>query len=176
MGRHCFGTVAPRENCLQMLRKAVCPGSFDPITNGHLDIIERASQLYDELVVAVLVNPEKAGKFDVDTRMTMIRESTAHLSGVTVDSFHGLLVDYCNDHGIEVIVKGLRAISDFEYEVQMAQMNRGLSGIETVFMPTGPEHGHLSSSLIKAVAHFGGDVSHLVPAPVLERLGIRGED
>lgn len=159
-----------------MLRKAVCPGSFDPITNGHLDIIERASRLYDELVVAVLVNPDKAGKFDVETRITMIKESTAHLSGVSVDSFHGLLVDYCRERDIEVIVKGLRAISDFEYEVQMAQMNRGLSGIETVFMPTGPEHGHLSSSLIKAVAHFGGDVSHLVPAPVLERLRTRGEE
>ncbi len=146
------------------------------MTNGHLDIIERATKLYDELVVAVLVNPDKAGKFDVDTRMAMIAESTAHLPGVTVDSFHGLLVDYCKDRGIEVIVKGLRAISDFEYEVQMAQMNRGLSGVETVFLPTGPEHGHLSSSLIKAVAHFGGDVSHLVPAPVLERLVIRGED
>ncbi len=159
-----------------MLRKVVCPGSFDPITNGHLDIIERASRLYDDLVVAVLVNPDKAGKFDVETRMTMIKESTTHLSGVTVDSFHGLLVDYCRERGIEVIVKGLRAISDFEYEVQMAQMNRGLSGIETVFMPTGPEHGHLSSSLIKAVAHFGGDVSHLVPAPVLERLRTPGEE
>ncbi len=154
----------------------MCPGSFDPITNGHLDIIERASELYDELIVAVLVNPEKAGKFDVDTRMAMIEESTAHLSGLTVDSFHGLLVDYCRDHGVEVIVKGLRAISDFEYEVQMAQMNRGLSGIETVFMPTGPEHGHLSSSLIKAVAHFGGDVAHLVPPPVLQRLLMRRED
>lgn len=159
-----------------MMRRAVCPGSFDPITNGHLDIIERASELYDELVVAVLVNPDKAGKFDVDTRIAMIEESTAHLPRVTVDSFHGLLVDYCRDHGIEVIVKGLRAISDFEYEVQMAQMNRGLSGIETVFMPTGPEHGHLSSSLIKAVAHFGGDVSHLVPAPVLKRLRTPGEE
>lgn len=106
----------------------------------------------------------------------MIAESTAHLSGVTVDSFHGLLVDYCRDQEVKVIVKGLRAISDFEYEVQMAQMNRGLSGIETVFMPTGPEHGHLSSSLIKAVAHFGGDVAHLVPPPVLQRLLARRED
>ncbi len=158
------------------MRRAVCPGSFDPITNGHLDIIERASELYDELIVAVLVNPEKAGMFDVDTRMAMIEESTAHLSGLTVDSFHGLLVDYCRDHGVEVIVKGLRVISDFEYEVQMAQMNRGLSGIETVFMPTGPEHGHLSSSLIKAVAHFGGDVAHLVPQPVLRALLVRRED
>lgn len=159
-----------------MTRKAVCPGSFDPITNGHLDIIERASRLYDELIVAVLVNPEKAGKFDIETRLAMIAESTAHLAGVTVDSFHGLLVHYCQRQGVEVIVKGLRAISDFEYEVQMAQMNRGLSGIETVFMPTGPEHGHLSSSLIKSVAHFGGDVSHLVPAPVLRRLHVPGED
>jgi len=159
-----------------LMRKAVCPGSFDPITNGHLDVIERASRLYDELVVAVLVNPEKAGKFDVETRMAMIRESTSHLPGVTVDSFHGLLVHYCRDHAVEVIVKGLRAISDFEYEVQMAQMNRGLSGIETIFMPTGPEHGHLSSSLIKAVAHFGGDVTHLVPPPVMQRLRERGDD
>lgn len=159
-----------------MMRRAVCPGSFDPITNGHLDIIERASRLYDELIVAVLVNPEKAGKFDVETRIAMIQESTSHLPGVTVDSFHGLLVHYCRDHCVEVIVKGLRAISDFEYEVQMAQMNRGLSGIETIFMPTGPEHGHLSSSLIKAVAHFGGDVAHLVPAPVLQRLRQRGDD
>ncbi|CAN5432822.1 pantetheine-phosphate adenylyltransferase [soil metagenome] len=158
------------------MRKAVCPGSFDPITNGHLDIIERASELYDELVVAVLVNPDKHGRFDVEARMAMIRDSIGHLSGVTVDSFHGLLVQYCRDIGAEVIVKGLRAISDFEYEVQMAQMNRGLSGIETVFMPTGPEHGYLSSSLIKSVAHFGGDVSHLVPAPVLEQLQVRGED
>jgi len=156
-------------------RKAVCPGSFDPITNGHLDIIERASELYDELVVAVLVNPEKAGKFDVDTRMAMIRESTAHLPSVTVDSFHGLLVHYCRDNGADVIVKGLRAISDFEYELAMAQMNRGLTGIETVFLPTGPDHGHLSSSLIKAVAKFEGDVSALVPAPVLERLRADGE-
>lgn len=159
-----------------MMRKAVCPGSFDPITNGHVDIIERASRLHDELIVAVLVNPDKAGKFDVETRISMIRESTAHLSGVTVDSFHGLLVDYCREQQAQVIVKGLRAISDFEYELAMAQMNRGLSGIETVFLPTGPEHGHLSSSLIKAVAHFGGDVSHLVPVPVLERLRAAGQD
>lgn len=157
-----------------MVRRAVCPGSFDPITNGHVDIIERASALYDELVVAVLVNPDKAGRFDVETRMTMIAESTSHLPGVEVDSFHGLLVHYCQANRIEVIVKGLRAISDFEYEVQMAQMNRGLSGIETVFMATGPEHGHLSSSLIKAVAHFGGDVSHLVPPAVLRRLRAEG--
>jgi pantetheine-phosphate adenylyltransferase len=152
------------------VRRAVCPGSFDPVTNGHVDVINRASALYDELVVAVLVNPGKAGFFPVEERMELLRESVAHLPNVTVDSFSGLLVDYCGTHEIPVIVKGLRAVSDFEYELQMAQMNRELAAIETLFVPTAPQVGHLSSSLVKQVATFGGDVSRLVPKVVNDRL------
>ncbi len=152
------------------MRRAVCPGSFDPVTNGHVDVIERAAALYDELVVAVLVNPGKAGFFGVEERMELLRESLGHLPNVTVDSFQGLLVHYCEAHDISVIVKGLRAVSDFEYELQMAQMNRELTAIETLFVPTAPQVGHLSSSLIKQIATFGGDVSRLVPAVVDDRL------
>jgi pantetheine-phosphate adenylyltransferase len=148
----------------------VCPGSFDPVTNGHVDVIERAAAIYDELVVAVLVNPGKAGLFGIDERLALIREAVAGLPHVTVDSFDGLLVDWCREHDVPVIVKGLRAVGDFEYELQMAQMNRELAGIETVFMPTAPQVGHLSSSLVKQIAKFGGDVSHLVPAAVNDRL------
>jgi pantetheine-phosphate adenylyltransferase len=152
------------------VRRAVCPGSFDPVTNGHVDVIMRAAALYDELVVAVLVNPGKAGLFSVEERMELLRDAVADLSNVTVDSFQGLLVDYCRSHEIPVIVKGLRAVSDFEYELQMAQMNRELAGVETLFVPTAPQVGHLSSSLVKQIATFGGDVSSLVPKAVNERL------
>ena len=152
------------------MRRAVCPGSFDPVTNGHVDVIQRASALYDELVVAVLVNPGKAGFFPVEERMELLRESVAHLPNVRVDSFQGLLVDYCRRNDIPVIVKGLRAVSDFEYELQMAQMNRELAAVETLFVPTAPQVGHLSSSLVKQVATFGGDVSRLVPKVVDDRL------
>ncbi|CAA9278631.1 MAG: Phosphopantetheine adenylyltransferase [uncultured Blastococcus sp.] len=152
------------------MRRAVCPGSFDPVTNGHVDVISRAAGLYDELVVAVLVNPGKAGLFTVDERMELLREALADLPNVTVSSFQGLLVDYCRSHDIPVIVKGLRAVSDFEYELQMAQMNRELAGIETLFVPTAPQVGHLSSSLVKQISQFGGDVSRLVPKVVNDRL------
>ena len=152
------------------MRRAVCPGSFDPVTNGHVDVIRRAAALYDELVVAVLVNPGKAGLFSVEERMDLLRDALADLPNVTVDSFTGLLVDYCRAHGIPVIVKGLRAVGDFEYELQMAQMNRELAGVETLFVPTAPQVGHLSSSLVKQIATFGGDVSSLVPKAVLDRL------
>jgi pantetheine-phosphate adenylyltransferase len=152
------------------VRSAVCPGSFDPVTNGHVDVITRAAALYDELVVAVLVNPGKAGLFDLDERMAMLREAVVELPNVVVDSFSGLLVDYCRAHGIPVVVKGLRAVGDFEYELQMAQMNRELAGVETLFVPTAPQVGHLSSSLVKQIARFGGDVSSLVPKVVNERL------
>ncbi len=148
----------------------MCPGSFDPVTNGHVDVINRAAALYDELVVAVLVNPGKAGFFPVEERMELLREAVAHLPNVRVDSFQGLLVDYCGAHEIPVIVKGLRAVSDFEYELQMAQMNRELAAVETLFVPTAPQVGHLSSSLVKQVANFGGDVSRLVPKVVDDRL------
>ncbi len=152
------------------MRRAVCPGSFDPVTNGHVDVIRRAAGLYDELVVAVLVNPGKAGLFSVDERMALLRDALTDLPTVRVDSFEGLLVDYCRAHDIPVIVKGLRAVGDFEYELQMAQMNRELAGVETLFVPTAPQVGHLSSSLIKQVARFGGDVSALVPGAVRDRL------
>ena len=152
------------------MRRAVCPGSFDPVTNGHVDVINRAAALYDELVVAVLVNPGKAGLFSVEERMELLREAVTELPNVRVDSFQGLLVDYCRAHDVPVIVKGLRAVSDFEYELQMAQMNRELAGIETLFVPTAPQVGHLSSSLVKQIAQFGGDVSRLVPKAVDDRL------
>jgi len=148
----------------------VCPGSFDPVTNGHVDVINRAAALYDELIVGVLVNPGKAGLFSVEERMELLRDAVADLPNVIVDSFEGLLVDYCRAHDVPVIVKGLRAFGDFEYELQMAQMNRELAGIDTLFVPTAPQVGHLSSSLVKQIATFGGDVSRLVPKRVNERL------
>ena len=151
-------------------RRAVCPGSFDPVTNGHLDIIGRVARLYDEVVVAVLVNQSKKSMFSLDERIEMLSKVTAHYGNVRIDSFRGLLVDYCRAHDIPVIVKGLRAVSDFDYELQMAQMNRGLAGVETLFMPTNPEYSFLASSLVKDVARWGGDVSALVPAEVLDAL------
>jgi pantetheine-phosphate adenylyltransferase len=151
-------------------RRAICPGSFDPVTNGHLDIIERAAELYDELVVAVFVNQAKSSLFSVDERRELLSEVTAQHDNVRIDSFEGLVVDYCRDNGISVIVKGLRAVSDFDYELQMAQMNRGLAGVDTLFMPTNPEYSFLASSLVKEIAKWGGDVSALVPPNVLKRL------
>ncbi|ANP49720.1 pantetheine-phosphate adenylyltransferase [Streptomyces griseochromogenes] len=155
------------------MRRAVCPGSFDPITNGHLDIIARASRLYDEVYVAVMINKAKKGLFEIEERIELIREVTADYANVRVESFHGLLVDFCKQRDIPAIVKGLRAVSDFDYELQMAQMNVGLTGVETLFVPTNPTYSFLSSSLVKEVAAWGGDVSHLVPAPVLEALSKR---
>lgn len=148
------------------LRRAVCPGSFDPITNGHLDIIARASKLYDVVHVAVMINKSKQGLFTVDERIAMIREVTGEYGNVVVESHHGLLVDFCKERDIPAIVKGLRAVSDFDYELQMAQMNNGLSGVETLFVPTNPTYSFLSSSLVKEVAAGGGDVSHLLPDTV----------
>ena len=153
------------------MRRAVCPGSFDPVTNGHLDIVSRASLLFDEVVVAVGVNKSKNRLFDADERIEMLREVCAPYSNVKVDGFTGLLTDFCLEHGISAIVKGLRAVSDFDYELQMAQMNSSLTDVETVFVPTSPEYSFLASSLVKEVAAFGGDVSGLVPPLVLERLG-----
>ena len=152
------------------MRRCVCPGSFDPVTNGHLDVIERASRLYDQVTVGVLVNASKSGLFEVEERIAMLREVTAELGNVTVDSFQGLLVDYCRERDIPVVVKGLRAVSDFDYELQMSQMNNRLTGLETLFVATNPEYSFLSSSLVKEVASWGGDVSGLVPDPVLRRL------
>ena len=155
------------------MRRCVCPGSFDPVTNGHLDVIERASRLYDEVTVAVLINKAKKSLFTVEERIEMLREVTASLGNVVIDSFHGLLVDHCRERGIPVIVKGLRAVSDFDYELQMAQMNNRLTGVETLFVATNPEYSFLSSSLVKEVATYGGDVTGLVPDAVLRRLASR---
>ena len=155
------------------MRRAVCPGSFDPVTNGHLDVIERVSPIFDEVVVAVLINKNKSGLFSTDERMDLLRESTAALPNVTVDSFHGLLVDFCKARGIGVIVKGLRAVSDFDYELQMGQMNHSLAQVETLFMPTNPLYSFLSSSLVREVATFGGDISGLVPPAVIHALAAK---
>lgn len=152
------------------MRRAVCPGSFDPITNGHLDIIERASKLYDVVHVAVLVNPNKQGMFTIEERIGLIREVTADFGNLVVESHQGLLVDFCRERGIPAIIKGLRAVSDFDYELQMAQMNHGLTGVETLFVPTSPTYSFLSSTLVKEVASYGGDVSHLLPEQVHRRL------
>jgi pantetheine-phosphate adenylyltransferase len=154
-------------------RRAVCPGSFDPVTNGHLDIIGRAAAIYDEVVVAVLVNETKSGLFAIPERIELLDEVTKQWPNVRADSFAGLLVDYCRDHRIPVIVKGLRAVSDFDYELQMAQMNHRLAGVETLFMTTNPLYSYLSSSLVKEVAKYGGDVSGLVPDAVVRRLAER---
>ncbi|MBI1377743.1 MAG: pantetheine-phosphate adenylyltransferase [Frankiales bacterium] len=152
------------------MRKAVCPGSFDPVTNGHLDVFVRAAEIFDEVTVAVLINKTKSSLFTVEERMDMLREVVAPYPTVVVDSFHGLLVDYCREHEIPAIVKGLRAVSDFDYELQMAQMNHRLAKIDTVFISTNPRYSYLSSSLVKEVATYGGDVSGLVPDSVLARL------
>jgi len=152
------------------LRRVVCPGSFDPVTNGHLDIIGRCSRLYDEVVVAVLINIEKKGLFTVEERMEMLQGVTKEYGNVRVDKFHGLLVDFCRQQGIPAIVKGLRAISDFDYELQMAQLNYRMAGVETLFMSTNPEYSFLSSSRIKEITRYGGDVSGLVPDLVHRRL------
>ena len=152
------------------MRRAVCPGSFDPVTNGHLDIVGRASKLYDEVVVAVLINKTKSSLFSVEERVQLLKECTSEYGNVRVDSFHGLIVDFCRENDIQVIAKGLRAVSDFDYELKMAQMNNGLSQVETLFMPTSPLYSFLSSSLVKEVATFGGDVTGLVPDLVLEKL------
>jgi pantetheine-phosphate adenylyltransferase len=149
---------------------ALCPGTFDPVTNGHLDIVRRASSLYEGVVVAVIENPSKRPLFPTEERVSMLEEAVTDLENVEVDSFSGLLVDYASRKGIGVIVKGLRAVSDFDYELQMAQMNRQLSGVETCFVPTSPNWSYLSSSLVKEIARYGGDVSGLVPDHVLRRL------
>jgi pantetheine-phosphate adenylyltransferase len=149
---------------------ALCPGTFDPVTNGHLDIIERAAERFDAVIVGVLDNPAKQPLFGVEERVEMLKDVTAGFGNVEVDPFSGLLVEYATRKGAGVVVKGLRAVTDFEFEIQMAQMNHQLTGLETLFMPTSPSWSFLSSSLVKEVARFGGDVSALVPKIVNERL------
>jgi len=155
------------------VRRAVCPGSFDPVTNGHLDIITRAAQLYDEVVVAVGANLTKTTLFTPTERVELIRDATKELDNVRVDRFDGLIVDFCRRNEISAIIKGLRAVSDFDYEMQMAQMNYSQAGVETLFMTTNPLYAFLSSSLVKEFCKYGGDVSGLVPANVLQHLGAR---
>ncbi|MCY6959485.1 pantetheine-phosphate adenylyltransferase [Clostridium brassicae] len=151
-----------------MKRSAVYPGSFDPITKGHLDIIKRASQIFDEVIVAVLINPDKKGLFNIEERVELIKRVTRDIENVKTESFHGLLVDYMNEKGSNVIIKGLRAVSDFEYELQMSHMNKKLDAtIETVFLMTSAKYSYLSSSSIKQVVMFGGCIDDLVPNEII---------
>jgi pantetheine-phosphate adenylyltransferase len=153
------------------LATALCPGSFDPVTNGHLDIIERTARHFDDVIVAVSRNPQKTKSlFSLEVRQEMLREVTEHLPNVSIELFTGLLVDFARDQGAKAIVKGLRAISDFDYELQMAQMNQQLTGIDTFFISTSPQYSFLSSSLVREVARFGGDVSTMIPKSVNARL------
>ena len=150
---------------------ALCPGSFDPVTNGHLDIIERTARHFDDVIVAVIRNPQKtASLFTLEERQEMLAEEISHLDNVRILFFKGLLVEFAKQHGAESIVKGLRAVSDFDYELQMAQMNQRLSGVDTLFMSTSPEYSFVSSSLVKEVATYGGDVAHLLPESVHRRM------
>ena len=147
-----------------MAKIAVYPGSFDPITNGHIDVIKRASKVFDHLIVAVLVNDSKKSMFTLDERLDILKHSIDNLDNVSFDSFSGLLVDYCKEKQLSAIVRGLRAISDFEFELQMAQMNRQLyDETETVFFTTSEQYSYLSSSLVKEVAKFGGKIDGLIP-------------
>jgi pantetheine-phosphate adenylyltransferase len=151
------------------MRRAIYPGSFDPVTKGHLDIIERASKIFDEVIVAVLINPDKKGLFDIDERVNLITKVTKQFNNVKSDSFHGLLVNYMQEKNAQVIIKGLRAVSDFEYEFQMALMNKKLDpSKETVFMMTSAKYSYLSSSSIKQVAMFGGCINDLVPEEIMQ--------
>lgn len=154
--------------------KAVYPGSFDPLTNGHMDIIKRASKLYEEVTVAVLINTSKTGLFTIEERVELIKNEIQDLPNVKVESFVGLLIDYCEENDINVIVRGLRAISDYEYEMQIAQMNRALNHeIETVFLMTNTKYSFLSSSIVKEVSRFGGNVDEIVPVAVAQKLSER---
>ncbi|MEY2827896.1 MAG: pantetheine-phosphate adenylyltransferase [Actinomycetota bacterium] len=152
------------------MQKVVCPGSFDPVTNGHIDVFKRAADLAQEVVVAVLVNHSKNGLFSIEERVELIKDSVKHLNNVAVATFDGLLVDFCKDNGVTAIVKGLRAVSDFDYELQMSQMNYQLGEIETLFVATNPLYSFLSSSLVREVARHGGEIGNLVPQKVQEEL------
>ena len=150
--------------------KVLIPGSFDPPTNGHIEVIKRASNVFDEVFVGVVVNPQKDPMFEVAERKKMLSEILVDISNVNIESFEGLLVDFAKKMKINAIVKGLRAMNDFDYEFQMAQMNFSLADFETIFIPASPEYGYVSSSMVKEIYSYGGDVSALVPSVVVERL------
>ena len=155
------------------IRRAVCPGSFDPVTNGHLDVFARAAKQFDEVTVAVFINSSKTNLFSVEERKELLREVTAHIPNIIIDSFTGLVVDFCKRQEIPVIVRGLRAVTDFEYELQLSQANYEIADVETMFVSTNPAVGYVSSSLVKEIARYGGDVSSMVPAPVAKALAAR---
>ena len=155
------------------IRRAVCPGSFDPVTNGHLDVFARAAKQFDEVTVAVFINSSKTNLFSVEERKELLREVTAHIPNIIIDSFTGLVVDFCKRQEIPVIVRGLRAVTDFEYELQLSQANYELADVETMFVSTNPAVGYVSSSLVKEIARYGGDVSSMVPVPVARALAAR---
>ncbi len=156
------------------MTKVLCPGSFDPIHNGHLEVIERASHLFDEVVVAAMRNPQKGEPlFSLEDREAMITEAVAHLENVRITMFSSLVVDLARELGADFIVKGLRAVSDFESELQMAQMNHAISGVDTLFIPSASSHSFLASKLIREIARFGGDVASMVPEPVAKRMAER---
>lgn len=153
------------------MKTAICPGSFDPVTLGHMDIIRRACKLFDKVIVAVLVNPDKKTAFTVEERMELLRRCTAQLPQVQVESFCGLLADYARDKHADAVLRGLRAVSDFEYEFQMALTNRNLNpGLETVFLPAQAQNMYISSSVVKQIASFGGDISACVPACIRQEI------
>lgn len=149
---------------------ALCPGSFDPVTNGHLDIIERSSSNFDQVLVAVIANPSKEPLFTLDERKDLLEKAVAPFGNVRVDAFEGLLVDFARARGVGVIVKGLRAVTDFDYEMQMAHMNRRLAGIDTFFLPTSNEYSYLAASLVRDVVRLGGNIEGLVPDHVFVAL------
>ena len=159
-----------RPATLCLMSGAVCPGSFDPVTLGHIDVFERAAAQFDEVVVAILINPAKKGMFDLDERIAMIEEATSHLSNLRVEAGQGLVVDFVTSRGMTAIVKGLRTDTDFEYELQMAQMNKHVANVDTFFVATAPQYSFVSSSLAKEVAMLGGDVSQLLPESVNRRI------
>ena len=156
--------------CIRDRMKVLIPGSFDPPTNGHIEVIKRASNVFDEVFVGVVVNPQKDPMFEVAERKKMLSEILVDISNVNIESFEGLLVDFAKKMKINAIVKGLRAMTDFDYEFQMAQMNFNLADFETIFIPASPEYGYVSSSMVKEIYSYGGDVSALVPSVVVERL------
>ena len=158
------------------MSRAVCPGSFDPVTHGHIDIVGRASRLFDEVIVAIGVNPSKSRLFGPEERVEMLQRAVSGFANVRVEGFTGLVTDFCVEQDVQAIVKGLRSSSDFDYELPMAHMNVALTGVETVFLPTATGQSFVSSSLVKEVAAFGGDVAAFVPDFVLEALTARLEE